>query len=395
MPRVEIAVVALIAFCGAAGASGIEADARRGAAVFERQRCTTCHAATGKSTGTAPNFERRFDRNYTPAGVASRMWNHAPRMWAAIGEAKIDIPRLTEVDAADLFAFFYARGFFEQRGDGARGERVFQGKCSRCHAERGPGKPLSRWKSLADSVELVERLWNHSPEMVQALDARKKPWPELTPAELTDLLVYVQSLPHMRTEGTAFELPNGKRGKALLASKGCTGCHRGSEALEGRLGRQTLTMIAASMWNHTPVARAKAADLSMNDMREILAYVWSTDFYRSRGDVADGRKIFSVRCEPCHGNPSVGAPDLKAAGQHYTAITMVWALWTHGPKMLQELNLRKQNWPELSEVEMDDLIAFLDFKLRRRSQAGINLPLRVAPDVSRLTGGNSGRRRFR
>ena len=363
------AIVALMVLSSLAEAAGIEADARRGAIVFEQQRCTTCHATSGRSPRTAPIFERRLDRDYTPAGMASRMWNHAPRMWAAIREAEMDIPRLNEADAADLFAFFYARGFFERRGDAARGKRVFEGKCSKCHSALGPTKPAAQWKSLADSVELVQRLWNHSPEMRKALEARKRPWPVLSSSELTDLLIYVQNLPQVRSKVLTSNLPTGSGGKVLLASKGCTGCHKGRAALEGRLGGQTLTMIAASMWNHAPAAREKAAELSPDEMREILAYVWSTDFFRSRGDVADGRKIFSLRCGICHGNPSVGAPDLKATRQrHYTAITMVWALWGHGPKMLQEAEKQKQNWPELSESEMENLVAFLDFKLRRRTQ---------------------------
>ncbi len=358
----------MMILCGVTETSGVDADAQRGAVVFERQLCTRCHTASGRNTGTAPSFERRFERDYTPAGIASRMWNHAPRMWAAIREAQMDIPRLSEADAADLFAFFYARGFFEKRGDAVRGEHVFRTKCSRCHAAQGPGKPVNQWTSLTDSIELVDRLWNHSREMGEALDARKRPWPELSPAELADLLAYVQNLPQMRMKTATFNLPTGKGGRALLSAKGCAACHRGREALEGRLGRQTLTMIAASMWNHAPVARGQAAELSVDEMREILAYVWSTDFFRSRGDAADGRKVFGVRCEPCHGNPAVGAPDLRASGQpRYTAITMVWALWTHGPKMLQEVDNQKLNWPELSEVEMEDLIAFLDFKLRRET----------------------------
>jgi len=345
-------------------AASYEADARRGAIVFEQQKCNTCHATSGKSTNAAPNFGQRLDRDYTPAGMASRMWNHAPRMWAAIREAQLDIPRLTEADAADLFAFFYARRFFERRGDAARGKQVFEGKCAECHSAQAPGKPAAEWKSLADSIELVQRLWNHSPEMRKALEAKKQHWPQLASAELTDLLVYVQNLPENRSTTPTFSLPTGASGKALLESKGCTGCHKGSSALEGRLGNLTLTDIAASMWNHAPKMREKAAELSVDEMREILAYVWSTDFYRSRGHVARGSKVFDSRCGTCHGDPASGAPDLKASTRPYSAITMIWALWNHGPNMLQQAEKRKQSWPELSQADMDNLITFLDSKRR-------------------------------
>ena len=364
-------ILALTALSCLAEAAAIGADARRGAIVFEQQKCSVCHTPSSGSPGNAPVFDRRRDRDYTPAGIASRMWNHAPRMWGAIRDAEIELPRLTKTDAADLFAFFYARGFFEKRGDMGRGKKVFQGKCARCHSSQGPGEPAARWKPLVDSVELVQRLWNHSPEMVKALEARKRPWPELSAEELTDLLTYAQSPRQAEGTAPAFRLPAGTGGKALLASKGCTRCHYGRSALEGKLGGQTLTMIAASMWNHAPVARQTAAELSEGEMRDILAYIWSTDFFRSRGDVASGREVFALRCALCHGNPSVSAPDLRKTDQgYYTAITMVWALWAHGPKMLREIESQKQNWPELSESEMENLIAFLDFKLRRRPRRG-------------------------
>ncbi len=78
-------------------------------------------------------------------------------------------------------------------------------------------------------------------------------------------------------------------------------------------------------------------------MREILAYIWSTDFFRARGDVAAGREIFKSRRGTCHGSAAIKAPDLKASNQcYYTAITMVWALWTHGQKMLQETQRQEQ-----------------------------------------------------
>jgi len=363
-------ILALLVLSRLAAAAGVEANARRGAMVFEQQKCTMCHATSGIGENAASKFERRPGRDYTPAGMASRMWNHAPRMWAAIREAELDIPRLTEAQAADLFAFFYARHFFERRGDAARGKWVFENKCAKCHSAQGAGKPVTEWKLPGDSVELVQRLWNHAPEMSKVLKTRKRLWPQLTSQELADLLIYVQNLPENRSTAHTFSLPTGVGGKALLESKGCTGCHKGLLAFEGRLVNHTLTDIAASMWNHAPAMREKAAELSLDEMREILAYVWSIDFFRSRGNVADGRKVFNLRCGICHTNPAIGAPDLKKINRRYTAIAMVWALWNHGPKMLQEVEKQKQDWPELSEADMEYLIAFLDFRLRRRGWAG-------------------------
>jgi hypothetical protein len=202
--------------------------------------------------------------------------------------------------------------------------------------------------------------------MNRVLKSRKRDWPQLASSELADLLAFVQNLPQHRSSAHIFSLPTGTGGKGLLESKGCTGCHKGYLALEGRLASHTLTDVAASMWNHAPDMRAKASEMSLDEMREILAYIWSTDFFRSRGDVAEGRKVFNSRCTMCHTNPVIGVPDLKRMNRHYTAITMVAALWDHGPKMLEEVEKREREWPVLSEADMENLIAFLDFKLRIR-----------------------------
>jgi len=97
----------------------------------------------------------------------------------ALREAGLEIPRLTQADAADLFAFFYAAQLFERRGDPARGQAVYQAQCIRCHGAKGPGKPAVQWEPLADSLELVRRLWNHAPGMNKALRAARQKWPSL------------------------------------------------------------------------------------------------------------------------------------------------------------------------------------------------------------------------
>src|SRR5690349_24827160 len=77
-----------------------DADARRGADFFQAQGCVNCHVK-GSSAGKAPDLDRRLDRDYTPAGIAARMWTHAPVMWAAMSKENIPIPKITPDDAAD------------------------------------------------------------------------------------------------------------------------------------------------------------------------------------------------------------------------------------------------------------------------------------------------------
>ena len=73
------------------------------------------------SGGTAPDLGQRTGGSYTPSLMAARMWDHAPEMWSAMKEQGVARPELTEQDAIDLFAYFYAARYFDPRGDAARG----------------------------------------------------------------------------------------------------------------------------------------------------------------------------------------------------------------------------------------------------------------------------------
>ena len=62
------------------------------------------------------DFSVVVSRSYTPAHLATTMWNHAPVMWGAMDAAGIRRPKLSAGDAADLFAYFYSTRFFDKPG---------------------------------------------------------------------------------------------------------------------------------------------------------------------------------------------------------------------------------------------------------------------------------------
>jgi mono/diheme cytochrome c family protein len=356
------AIFVFVAVTGLQAAS-VGADAQRGAEFFQTQKCVICHVANGVGEPKAPDLGRRYDRDYTPAGIAARMWNHAPVMWAAMGKQNIAPPSVTEDQARDLFAFFYSVRYFEKPGEAQRGKRVFESKhCAECHSITGggPGTPVDKWESLTDPIVLAERMWNHADRMKGALAARKIEWPEISAQELNDLLVYLQNLPQTRGAKLQFVLP-GPGGEALFEQKGCANCHKGKNALERRLADNTLTDVAASMWNHAGLMQQSHPDLTVSEMRQILGYVWAKQFFDSKGHNVPGKKTFeSKKCGTCHDDRASGAPILPAAGATYSAIGMVSVLWRHGPAMLQNMQAKKISWPQFSPTEMDNLIAYLN-----------------------------------
>jgi cytochrome c2 len=80
------------------------------------------------------------------------------------------------------------------------------------------------------------------------------------------------------------------------------------------------------------------------------------------GNVAEGRRVFSVRhCAECHFGGQNGAPQLPGQARKYSAVTIMAALWHHGPQMLARMKQAGIGWPEFKNAqEMEDVIAFLN-----------------------------------
>jgi len=348
-------------------AATADADARRGADFFEVQHCVMCHAVKGSGSGIAPDLGRRLDRDYTPVGIATRMWNHAPVMWAAMAKANMPIPQVSPDEAADLFAYFYAARYFEKPGEAQRGKRFLQdNRCTDCHSiggvGGGVGPPVEKWESLSSPIVLVDRMWNHQSQMHNAMAARGIPWPRVTSQELSDMLVYLQNLPQTRNSQMILLLPApGQDGETLFREKGCAECHKGALALENRLGDSTLTDVAAAMWNHAPQMRQPPPELTVTEWRQLISYVWAKQFFSVRGNAVRGAKIFdSKKCAVCHNDPSSGAPRLTKPAEPYSAITMVSVLWRHGPAMFKMMQEKHMAWPQVTPSEAANVIAYLN-----------------------------------
>ncbi len=364
-----IAAGALAAF-GLSAAGVIPGDARRGEQLFISEQCVQCHSINGKGGSVAPDLGRRIDRDFTPAVMASLMWNHAPDMWAAMKKQGIVKGELSADAAADLFAFFVSARYFERPGDAGRGKQLFAAKhCDSCHgittSHAAGAPPVAKWESLADPIVLADQMWNHGAKMREAFAQKKLSWSPLTAQELTDMLVYLQNLPETREVSRDFKFAGTEAGAALFQSKGCAGCHTGALALEKRLRNQTLTQIAVDMWNHQPTMKTRMKTeppvLSQEEMRQILAYIWARQYFQGSGSAERGKRVFTEKnCATCHNDASSGAPKLAKGKDAYSDITMVAALWDHGPRMLDQMHGRNLPWPRFTTQQMADLIAYLN-----------------------------------
>jgi mono/diheme cytochrome c family protein len=367
MSRISAAaIIALAAASFLCAASVAPGDARRGEQLFHSEQCTSCHSLKGAGGTSAPDLGKRLSRDFTPAALASLMWNHAPEMWAGMKKQGIVKAQLSSESAADLFAYFVSVRYFERPGDAGRGKQAFAARhCAECHgittSIAAGAPPVNKWESLADPVVLAQQMWNHGGKMREAFAARKISWPQLTAQELTDIVVYLQNVPETRSLAANFQFPPSDSGGALFESKGCAGCHTGKMALETRLREQTLTQIAASMWNHQPAMKQPAPQLSQEEMRQLIGHIWARQYFRGDGNAARGKQVFTAKnCAGCHTDPAGGTPKLARGKDGHSEITMLSSLWEHGPRMLDSMTEKKIAWPRFTAAEMADLVAYLN-----------------------------------
>jgi mono/diheme cytochrome c family protein len=359
----------LLALVSAMAAFGqvVTADSSRGAALFESLHCVQCHSVSGKGGHTGSDLGRLAARNFTPASLAATLWNHAPTMWAAMRASEIHAGDLDEQGAADLFAFFYSARFFEVPGDAARGKLVMDRSCGRCHglsSSKKPGIPAAiEWKNVDTPFELVASMWNHLPKMQAEAAASRTPLPQLRAQDLVDLLVYVRHVPGFAAE-PVFQTSAGTNGESLFTSKGCARCHKSGSELSARIKGNTLTEIAAALWNHGPAMRAAGASATHfepDEMRDLLSYLWARRFFENSGNAARGAKIFASKgCAGCHLHPAAGTPEIVRGARSFSASAMVSALWRHGPVMFEAMKKQGKPWPQFTGIDMADLITYMN-----------------------------------
>jgi cytochrome c551/c552 len=356
MKLLPAALCALICSSGVGmNAAIIPMDSARGDQLFRTEGCVQCHRLKGAGGTTAPDLGRVLDRGYTPADLAGTMWNHAPAMWSAIDVKGTHVGEVSPQVSADLFASFYSARYFEIPGDAGRGKRLFISKsCESCHglgSSRDPrARPVNEWQSLADPVAVVGAMWNHSAAMWNDLSQRKIAWPALSAQELTDLLVYLRSVSRGKGTESVFRITAGEKGQALFEEKGCVSCHKSRPPA----ANLTLTGVAASMWNHASFLHSPPPRLDADEMREVLSAYWAKQLLERSGDPTRGKRLFAAkRCLECHAGGSPGAGD-------YNGITMVSALWRHGPAMLEQMKQKRIPWPVFRAGEMADVMAWLN-----------------------------------
>jgi cytochrome c2 len=359
-------------------------DPRAGAETFNQKGCSECHSVLGTGGKLAPDLGLRGAAGSSMNELVTQMWNHAPRMWEQIRASKINYPRFTPEEMANLFAYLYVTCYDDESGDWAHGELLFTQKgCIRCHSTGDTGGsvgPNLREIGPVDTpIFWSQTMWNHAPAMETHMRELKMPWPRFEGEEMNDLLAFVRYV-RAGPEREFDVLPaNPRRGWALFREKGCISCHaiRGEGGTVGpdlsadRPLPRTVTQMAGRMWNHSPemwaAMKAKGIDrptFEGQDMADLIAFLYSVRYFELGGSSIIGQELFDERkCGECHGSDARGGkigPNLRKVGKVFTPVNFALALWSHGPRMYAKAEALGLGWPSLNEGDLSHLLAFLN-----------------------------------
>jgi cytochrome c551/c552 len=268
-----------------------------------------------------------------------------------------------------------------------QGRIVFEEKkCIDCHAVGGfggtAGPDLSRERFFGSTLELASIIWNHAPQMNRKFRQLRMSRPNLTESEMLDLFGFLYYLRYLGEPGSV------SRGKNLLESKGCVGCHMvggkggkvGPDFDQTQRYASPIYMVQA-MWNHGPAMQEQMKKnkvtyptLTGQDVADISAYLrqaaaGTTEIRMSPGNPAKGKALFDEkRCSKCH----LGEAAAKRIQTGLIPIALkkgvtevATMMWNHGGAMMERMKKESVEWPKFDGNEMADLIAyiyFLDFE---------------------------------
>ena len=169
------------------------------------------------------------------------------------------------------------------------------------------------WEAVSDPIALAQSMWNHSTQMGAAMAKKSIAKPAIASQDLTDILVYLQSRPEAKGLKPQFAPASAATGEELFKLKGCAKCHTGANSLVDKFSNRSLTDLAAAMWNHGRKGNPPQPEMRSEEMKRIVGYLWSIQYFEPKGDSKRGKAVFEKKmCASCHNQSDSGAPSLAS-----------------------------------------------------------------------------------
>lgn len=266
-------------------------NADLGARWFREKRCIECHRVGEAGTAASVPLDD-YARYVAPIALAQGMWNHGPSMQALQRSRGVGIPTFSGREIADIQA--YIRRMSSLRGrevvllqppDPSNGRTLFRDKrCTTCHGAEGrgtaSGPDLREATQRLRVSEIAGQLWNHSSQMVSAMQARGIRFPRFEGSEMGDVVSFLYYLRFYEIEGDE------RDGELLWFRKGCASCHSSTDgpAMGPDLAQSEVSLtplgLATAMWNHAPamydvtqVQNLEWPRFEADEMRDLSVYL--------------------------------------------------------------------------------------------------------------------------
>jgi mono/diheme cytochrome c family protein len=269
-------------------------NAATGRRVFSSKHCADCHSIGSKGDKLGPDLGT-MGAYASPIAIAAAMWNHGPRMTAAMAARGVARPTFQGSELLDLIAYMKSASprpkltaLYVLPGSATNGRLLFADKrCVVCHSlvQRGDEEApdLVEGQRQRSLTEFATAMWNKAPGMLRAMEARGITQPTLRPDEMADIVAYLYSVRYFRSSGRPHE------GVLVAVNKGCLDCHglygeRGKAAsdLDRARNVETPAGALAALWNHSFVddprperERRPWPTLGADEMANVMAYLRS------------------------------------------------------------------------------------------------------------------------
>ena len=356
----------------------LNSDLIQGRKVFEEKHCSECHSIFERERKVGPKLQSsRFYGSFLD--IFSTLWNHAPAMAVYMRKEVLDRPQFSTKELNQLVSFLYMLPYLGQPGNPRRGEALLMEKaCFRCHslARKGnrDGVPLDTLAVYQSQVVLLQRMWNHGPEMMQQMKTSGTAIPSFSGNDMTDIFAALTESGPEKSRKVFLGVGNVENGLNVFTDKGCIKCHAifgkgGKDApdLGKTVSQANVTTLITKIWNHTGKMQETFQKKNLQwpsfletEMNDLIVFLYSLNYEDKPGDPRKGETIFrNNQCVDCHFKTD--ADKKKIVGDIKSADSIVFAtqLWNHIPAMEAAMVTQAVQWPEMSGQDLRDVLAYL------------------------------------
>ncbi|HEU5321042.1 MAG TPA: c-type cytochrome [Methylomirabilota bacterium] len=269
-------------------------DPEAGRRLFTAKRCALCHRVGGAGGSVGPPLDG-VKAHASPIALAAVMWNHAPRMAAAMEAQGVERPTFSGSELLDLIAYLNRVSPTPPTGPlpvlpgrAAEGGRLFaQRGCVECHSAGRGGREgtidLAEREANKSLVEFAAAMWNKMPRMTEEMRRRSVAFRPLQPEEMADIVAFLYAARYFAQAGDP------RNGVTLATYKGCLGCHalygerdKPASDLAAARGIGTPAGVLSALWNHSFITDPRPArertpwpTFTGPEMADLVAYLRS------------------------------------------------------------------------------------------------------------------------